>query len=91
MPGGYGLYAAAGVGTGLDLASSAEAASGTLKIPSTAARPAVTNGDRCRRIGFLPSAGVLAYANLTRWPNPRLNRDRCLERCLLRKSWNSLP
>src|SRR5260370_20779830 len=34
------------------------------------------------------AGGKLAYANLTRWPNPRLNRDRCLERCLLRKSWN---
>src|ERR1700732_454395 len=51
MPGGKGLYAGADVGTGLVLPSSAAAASRTLKMPSTAVKPAVTNADVCRRIG----------------------------------------
>src|SRR6202022_501036 len=47
---GYGLYGGFGEGRVW-----AEAVWGTLKSPSTAARPAVTNLDVCRRIG-VPSS-----------------------------------
>jgi hypothetical protein len=59
--GGYGLYGGdgdavpgGGPGGGNGGPFCAGAAWGTLKSPRTAANPAVTNADVCRRIGFPP-------------------------------------